>query len=88
MKFFMGKLLQCLTFETLKQCHYYEAYGKTFTVLLKTAKSVKVLPSESSPFTVYCIQQSRRARMQYESFTDSLSVCNFIQGYRVSGELL
>ena len=45
MKFFTGKLQWCLMFKALKQCHYTKLvyiHGKTFAVLLKTAKNMKV----------------------------------------------
>ena len=49
MKFFMGKLLWCLMFKTLKQYPLYKACimqlnirGKFFVVLLKTVKNAKV----------------------------------------------
>ena len=54
MKIFTGKLLQCLTFKTLKQRHHmkYNIYGKTFVVLSKIAKMLKFSPVSLSPFTV------------------------------------
>ena len=45
MKFFMENLLRCLTFKVLKQRHYNKLihiHRKTFTVLLITAKNVKI----------------------------------------------
>ena len=52
---FTEKLSRCLAFTTLKQ-HIYtklvNVHGKTFVVLLKTAKRRKFSPANLSPFTV------------------------------------
>ena len=58
-KFFMGKLLQCLKFKTLKQHHHMklvynisiDIYVKTFSVLLKTTK----IRTAERIFTVYSL---------------------------------
>ena len=57
-KVFAEKLLQCLMFKVIlfKQHHYMNLvyiHGKTFTVLFKTAKTVKFSPVNLSTFTVW-----------------------------------
>ena len=52
MKVFAGILLQCLGQQCLLFTYSKVFKGKTFVVLLKTAKTAKVSPANLAPFTV------------------------------------